>query len=90
MANLEVRKVETAPVLAWKNGLFQFDNTDLHTLMRQLSRWYDIEIAYEDGVKNEIFRGKIARDAALSKVLKILRLGDVNFRVEGKKLIVMP
>ncbi|GAA4800402.1 DUF4974 domain-containing protein [Olivibacter ginsenosidimutans] len=88
--SLDVVKVETSNVLAWKDGLFVFDDTDLHTLMRQLSRWYNVEVIYEAGVKNEAFRGKIERSADFSDVLKILRLGDVNFRIEGKQLIVMP
>lgn len=76
--------------LAWKNGLFIFNHTDIYTLMRQLSRWYDVDVVYENGVKNDVFFGKIKQDNNLSQILKVLELGDVHFRIEGKKLIVLP
>jgi hypothetical protein len=58
--------------------------------MRQISRWYDVEVAYEPGIKDEQFYGKIERSYTLSEVLKVLELGKVHFRVEGRKIIVMP
>lgn len=88
--SFEVQEVDTGIVTAWKNDLFVFDNTDLHALMRQLSRWYDIAVVYKGQVPNDVFFGKIDRKSSLSKVLKILELGDVHFKIEEKKLIVMP
>ncbi|MEN0053302.1 MAG: FecR domain-containing protein [Mucilaginibacter sp.] len=88
--NIEIAQVDTDLATAWKDGVFRFDNTDLHSLMRQLSRWYNIEIVYEGNVPNDVFFGKIERRANLSKVLKVLELGDVHFRIEDRKLIVMP
>jgi transmembrane sensor len=85
-----ISAVDTSLVMAWKNDLFKFNNTDLHTLMRQLSRWYNIDIVYESGVPNDVFFGNISRQTNLSKVLKILELGGVHFKIEDKKLIVMP
>ncbi|HMG10019.1 MAG TPA: FecR domain-containing protein [Mucilaginibacter sp.] len=86
----EVSPVDTSIVTAWKNEMFVFDNTDLHALMRQLSRWYNIEVVYKGQVANDVFFGKIDRKSRLSKVLRILELGDVHFKIEDKKLIVMP
>lgn len=80
--------VDVSEITAWKDGLFVFNGTDLHSLMRQLSRWYDVEVVYEPGVKDDVFFGKIRRKSNLSKVLKILELGDVHFSIEGRKLIV--
>ncbi|MES2375037.1 MAG: FecR family protein [Bacteroidota bacterium] len=82
--------VDTSLVMAWKNDLFKFNNTDLHTLMRQISRWYNIDVVYQSGVPNDVFFGNISRQTNLSKVLKILELGGVHFKIEDKKLIVMP
>lgn len=76
--------------LAWKNGLFIFNSTDLYTLMRELSRWYNVDIEYQGNVKDDVFYGKIKQDNNLSQILKVLELGDVHFRIEGKKLIVLP
>ena len=77
-------------VVAWKNNSFLFDNTDVKKLMRQLSRWYDVDIVFK-GANNEplTFNGTISRYATLSTVLKMLEsTGDVKFSIEGKRIIV--
>ncbi|MBO9573193.1 MAG: FecR family protein [Chitinophagaceae bacterium] len=83
--------VNPAQVIAWKNGVFNFNNADLPTVMRQLERWYDIDVEYR-GKTNQQFRfqGKFQRSLTLSQVLKILERMEVKFRLEGKKLIVNP
>lgn len=92
-----VYEVNTEPIVAWKEGLFRFDHTDIHALMRQFSRWYNVEIVYEGDVKSEPFFGKIERDYTLAQVLKVLELSKTHFRIENpvnsggqKRLIVMP
>jgi transmembrane sensor len=78
-------------VMAWKNGLFNFDHVGLGELMRQISRWYDVEVTYEGGKVPDLrFGGEIGRDLNLSQVLAGLEQAHVHFRIEGKKLIVMP
>ena len=84
----EVKQVDTKSVVAWKDGYFRFDNVGLPELMRQLSRWYDMDVVYEGAVKDYEFVGQIERDTNLAKVLQILELGDVHFRIENKKIIV--
>lgn len=76
--------------MAWKNGSFQFDGVPLSAVMRQLSRWYDVEIVYEKGVPDINLGGEMKRDLNLSQVLKGLGKMGVNFRIEGKKLVVLP
>lgn len=75
-------------VIAWKNGLFQFDGADIKTVMSEIGRWYDVQIEYAGMVPDRRFEGKISRDAQLSDVLKILELSNVKFEVQGKKIIV--
>jgi transmembrane sensor len=82
--------INTEEVIAWKNGQFSFHGADLRTLMRQLERWYDIEIEYKGNFPKDRFSGTVSRTANLSQVLKILELSEVHFKMEGKKLIVMP
>ncbi|MEP7375143.1 MAG: FecR domain-containing protein [Chitinophagaceae bacterium] len=82
--------VDIDAVMAWKNGLFQFINADLNTVLRQLSRWYDMDIVYEGKMPKREFEGKIGRDLNLSQVLKLLETLQVHFRIEGNKLIVQP
>lgn len=87
---VRVETVDTDQVLAWKNGLFSFNNADIKTVMRQLSRWYDINIVYENGVPSQRFYGDMNRNLSLLQVLKGLEVTKVNFRLEGRNLIVMP
>lgn len=90
-ANGELSKlthVDLEQVMAWKNGLFNFDGADLQQVLRQLGRWYDVEIVYEGSVPQRRFGGEIPMDLNLSQVLKVLQKVEVNFRIEGKKLIV--
>ncbi len=75
---------------AWKDGLFLFKSADIHTIMRQVSRWYDVDIVYEDQPTTDKFSGTIPRSANLSQLLKILELSEVHFKIEGKTLTVMP
>ncbi|CAL1517930.1 FecR domain-containing protein [Chitinophaga sp. MM2321] len=82
--------VEVEEAVAWKNGLFWFNGVDLPGIMRQLSRWYDIDVAYEGEIPHRHFSGHVFRHLNLSEVLKILELSHVHFRIEGKKLIVTP
>ena len=80
--------VDLDEVMAWKNGMFQFESADLKTILRQAARWYDIDIAYEDEIKDR-FSGQISRNVNLSQLLKILELtGRVHFEIEGKRIIV--
>ncbi len=76
--------------LAWKNGNFQFNNTSLETIMRQLERWYDVEVQYIGKVPDEHFTGKLPRNTNLSNVLKILSMSEIQFKIEGKKIIITP
>lgn len=85
-----VNEVDTRSATAWKDGYFRFENADLPELMRQLSRWYDVEIEYEGQIHSYEFVGRIERSSDLSKVLEILRSSDINFKIEEKKLIVKP
>ncbi len=82
--------VDVDQAVAWKRGLFDFNHASLQTVLRQLSRWYDIDVKFEGGVINRTFRGKITRDLSLAQVINILQDLDVKFRIEGKTLLVSP
>mgnify|MGYP000868810862 CR=1 FL=1 len=84
-----VNGVDMEQVMAWKNGYFSFDNTDLETVMRQIARWYDVEVVYEGAIPDMQFGGDISRNNNASQVLKILEESKVKFRIEGKKIVVM-
>lgn len=87
----EVKNVDTESAVAWKNGYFTFDKSTLESIMRQISRWYDVEVNYQDKkVKEQIFSGNISRFENASQVLAILELtGLVHFKVEGRRITAM-
>jgi transmembrane sensor len=77
-------------VLAWKNGSFVFNYTDIGAIMQQVQRWYDVEVIYESNI-NKHFVADIPRNVPLSQLLQLLEgTGQVHFRIEGKKVFVMP
>ncbi len=87
---IQVENADTEKVLAWKNGAFNFDGAPLGAVMRQLSRWYDIEVVYEKGVPDIRFFGEMSRNLKLSDLLKALEESKVHFRIEeGRKLVVL-
>jgi len=81
-------EADVEEAVAWKNGLFRFNDADLYTILRQAARWYDIEIAYEGAGINDRFRGSISRNVTLSEFLRILEINQVSFIQEGKKIII--
>lgn len=91
MESLKLNVVSNADVdkvMAWKNGFFDFEGADVKMLMRQLSRWYDIEVMYEDDIPEGKFRGKMDRGLTLSQALEILSESEVPYRLEGRRLII--
>jgi transmembrane sensor len=75
--------IDTDEAIAWKNGMFQFDKADIRSVMRQLSRWYNVEVVYEGEISSKQFSGKISRSVNATEALEILRFTGVNFRIEN-------
>jgi transmembrane sensor len=82
--------VDLDEVVAWKNGLFNFNEADLKKVMGQLSRWYDINIIYENPIPEREFGGEMERSLNLSQVLQLLEKNNIHFKIDGKNLIVKP
>jgi transmembrane sensor len=76
--------------IAWKNGLFHFEQTDIQEVMRQLARWYNVEVVFEGRITDEKFDGEITRNSNLTEVLRILQFSNVHFRVDNNKVTVTP
>lgn len=85
---LKVQQADLGKELAWKTGMFEFQDDDLPAIMRQLSRWYDVQISFEGPVSKKLFTGSIRRQASLSQVLQILKLAGVSYTLEGKTVTV--
>lgn len=85
---VKIKIADMNQVIAWKEGLFQFDGANTKEIMRQIARWYDVKVEYDGKIPNRRFEGKISRNAQLSDVLKILEFSNIKFSIEGKKIIV--
>jgi transmembrane sensor len=83
------KNADTEQAIAWKNGVFNFSNADAMAVLRQLSRWYDVDIKFESRVPVRQFSGEIQRDLKLSQVLRLLEKNGVFCKLQGKTLIVL-
>lgn len=79
---IKVSKVDTEEAVAWKNGYFMFTDENIHSIMRKLSRWYGVDVEYEDPKINETFGGNISKFKNISEVLNILAAtGTIHFKI---------
>lgn len=89
----KVDNVDIGAVTAWKNNEFFFNETELRDAMKQLSRWYDFEVVYENQIPPTYLYGTIQRDKTLTDVLKIMEASGLKFRIEKEeatnKLVVL-
>lgn len=88
--NIRVVEVDAERAVAWKNGFFDFNRASIRDIMKQLSRWYNIEVAYNGKISDDEFVGRIERNVKLSQVLHVLELSHVHFKIEDKKITVSP
>jgi len=84
-----IRNVDVEEAVAWKNGRFQLGATDFSALMRQLARWYDVDIVYEGKIPEKKFGGSINRNVNLSRLREVLHDYGIETTMEGQKLIIM-
>ena len=83
-----VNDADVDAAVAWKNGYFDFKRADIHTIMRQLSRWYDVEVVYQGNGAGKEFWGGMQRDLPLTSVFRILEKSGVEFSIDGRKVMV--
>ena len=84
------KNVNIDQTLAWKNGKFSFEGANIRTIMRQIGRWYNVEVHYQGDPGDNLFDGQIGRDLNLSEVLTGLSKSNVHFKVVGNVLTVLP
>jgi transmembrane sensor len=82
------KNVNIEQITAWKEGYFHFENAELGDILRQFARWYDVDVVFEGKIKPRKFFGIVSRNSSLEDVLKLLKANDIQFRTDGKKLIV--
>lgn len=89
--DIKVAPVDTEQEMAWKRGYFIFDNESVQSIMRKISRWYDVDVEYKGNIQHRKYAGTIQRSENISEVLRIMELTkSIHFRIEERRVIVMP
>ena len=89
--SLSVTEANVDQAIAWKNGLFRFHETGIRELMRQVERWYNVEVVYQTDGTDQDFSGIVSRSKSIGELLRTLEMtNSVHFRIEGRKIIVLP
>src|SRR5690606_26900100 len=83
LQQMSVRQVDPEKEIAWKNGMIEFNDDDLPYIMRQISRWYDVDVSFEGAVPDESYNGSIPRKATLSEVMQILKIAGVKYWLDN-------
>lgn len=86
-----IEEADVNSAVAWKNGKFIFEEENIESIMRKLSRWYNVEVIYQGDFSNKTFDGSISRSDNISKILeKITFTQAVHFKIEGRRIYIMP
>ncbi|MCZ4223675.1 FecR family protein [Pedobacter rhodius] len=86
-----IKNVDAEDAVTWKDGFFSFNDENLQTIMNKISRWYNVDIAYRGAKMDKLFGGRISRFNSVNEVLETLQAtGDVHFKIEERRILVMP
>lgn len=90
-SDTKVNVVDTEEAMAWKNGLFIFNGQNLNEIMKEVERWYNVEVVFKDeALKKDVFNGSTSRFKNISELLEVLEsTGSVHFKIEGRRVLVM-
>jgi transmembrane sensor len=84
-----VNDADLEAAVAWKNGIFMMNAaTDIASVLKEISRWYGVEIQYVNGIPQGTLSGEISKKLSLSAVMKVLKASGVDLKLEGRKLLV--
>jgi transmembrane sensor len=87
---IAVSAADTDQVMAWKNGYFKFDDESIVSVMKKVSRWYDVEIDYRGHFDDQRFGGTFYRSKSITELLHHLeKIGRVHFKITGRRIVVM-
>jgi ferric-dicitrate binding protein FerR (iron transport regulator) len=85
---IQVGKADTTSAVAWLRGQLSMENVDIQSLMRQVSRWYDVDVSFEGRMPDKKFFGMIDRNVFLSNILSVLEANGFQTKLSGNKIIV--
>ena len=89
-SQLQVQPVDVEEAIAWKNGYFQFNRSDLESLMRQVSRWYNVKVQYAGKIPLKEYTGKIPRHVSADKLIEMLNYSGIKCQLQGSGIVVNP
>ncbi len=84
-----IRDADMEQVMAWRNGLISFRGATIKGIMKQLERWYDVDVEYRGNPSDRIFTGEAESNLSLSEMIRILEANQIHLKVEGRKIIVI-
>lgn len=87
---ITIQEADIAQSIAWKRGDFTFDAMPLEQIMRQISRWYDVEIIYKGNIDQTRLGGSISRSKDIQEVLDVLKLTGIHFNLKGRRIMIKP
>ncbi len=86
---IQIQPIDTRSVTAWKDGYFRFKNESLPSIMRKISRWYNVEVVFEKGIPEDTYSGAVARHDDISQVLEIMEgSNNIHFTIKERRIIV--
>jgi ferric-dicitrate binding protein FerR (iron transport regulator) len=85
-----IKNPDLESVMAWKNGEFVMKSADIHSIMRQVARWYDVDVVYEGGIPAARISGEVSRNLNLAQILQVLKYSGIQVKVDGRRVIVAP
>lgn len=85
---VSVVNADVDEAVAWKNGFFSFKNATIETVMRQVERWYDVNVVYNGAKPGGHYRGEVPMNVNASEMLKVLEVSGINFKIDGKRILV--
>jgi ferric-dicitrate binding protein FerR (iron transport regulator) len=87
---IDITTADANDAVDWKNGIFHFNDASIESVMRQLSRWYDVDVKYEGKIQERNFSGEISRNVNASQILDALSFKKIHYTIEGKTIIIKP
>jgi hypothetical protein len=85
---ISVSNADVEQAVAWKNGYFSFKNATIETIMRQVERWYDVNVEYIGKKPEGHYRGEVPMNVNASEMLKVLEVSGIHFKIDGKKILI--
>lgn len=88
--DIRVSSANLKKAVSWKSGYFEFEHESIQTVMRQIARWYNIEVVYASDVPDSYFTGDIDQNASIEQVLEVLSFAGTHFKVSGHTITIIP